>query len=315
LIAIGLVTGGVLVWLVPVAIDAGGLSAWSERTLALLPSTDASSAALARQLAANTAISFGTLAFSIGPAILVSLVGDWRAAVQWLRHLKLKTFWILWIAPSFVFLWLVDSTEPGHDLVYAGALCALGAGVVLATIRTFPQFILSGTLLVAAQVGVFLFAAPQFGKPLAWTANSMLLNVTAPGLRLQQASLDEALSTIRTHFDPHQSVMLTVTGKEPDRFMMHHLPYFQVLRLDPQSHSVLAAQGRQQGTWRAQAPSECLSPGQDTVWVLSATSEPGLVPSDATRLTSTEDGPFQVWATQPSATTPDYLGFKIGADC
>jgi hypothetical protein len=283
--------------------------------LAMLPPSDASFGAKVRQFAANTAISFGTLAFSIGPAILIGLVGDWRAAGRWLRHLKLKTFWILWIAPSFVFLWLVDSTEPGHDLVYAGALGALGAGVVLATMRTFPRFILSGTLLVAAQVGVFLFAAPQFGKPLAWTANSMLLNVTAPGLRLQQASLDEALNTIRIHFDPHQSVILTVTGQDPYRFMMYYLPEYDVLRLDPQTHGVLAAQGRQQGTWRAQAPSECLSPAEDTVWVLSATSEPGLVPSAATRLTSIEEGPFQVWAMKPSATTPDYLGFKLGADC
>src|SRR5206468_4084802 len=117
--------------------------------------------------------------------------------------------------------------------------------------------------------------------------------------------------TIRTRFDPHQSVILTVTGQDPYRFMMYYLPEYHVLRLDPQTHSVLAAQGRQQGTWRAQAPSECLSPAQDSVWVLSATSEPGLVPSDATRLTRIDEGAFQVWAMKPTATMSDYLDFKL----
>ncbi len=316
-LALAVVVLGMLVWLVPVVVSSGGPALWSDRLLAMLPPSDASFAAKVRQFAANTAISFGTLVFSIGPAILVSLVGDWRGAVRWLRHLKLKAFWILWIAPAFVFLWLVDSTEPGHNLVYAVALCALGAGLVLATMRTIPRFILGGTLLVAAQVGVFLFAAPQFDKPLAWTANSMLLNVTAPGLRLQQASLDDAINAIRNQFDARQTVILTVTGQDPYRFMMYYLPEYRVLRLDQQTHSVLAAQARQQGVWRAVAPSECLVDAQvrDAVWVVSPRSEPGIVPSGATLLIDTDGGPFQVWSMELDPQAPDYLGFKFSGGC
>jgi hypothetical protein len=259
----------------------------------------------------------GTLAFSIGPAIVVSLVNDWRAVVRWLRQSELCTYWVLWIAPAFVFLWLVDSTEPGHDLVYTVALCGLGAGLVVATVRTLPRLLVAGTVLVAAQVAVFLFAAPQSDKPLAWTANSMLLNVTAPGLRQQQASLDQALRAIRAQFDPRQSVVLTVTGQDPYRFMMYYLPEYRVLRLDPQTHTVLAARTQQQGTWSVKTASDCLVDGGVgyAVWVLAARSEPGIVPSDATRVTSADDGPFQVWAVEPGSQTLDYLGFKLGPDC
>jgi hypothetical protein len=224
---------------------------------------------------------------------------------------------MLWIAPAFLFLWLVDSTEPGHDLVYAVALCALGAGLVLATVHTVPRLSVWGAVLVAAQVAVFLFAAPQSGKPLAWTANSMLLNITAPGLRQQQASLDDALHAIRDQFDPQQSVILTVTGQDPYRFMMYYLPEYRVLRLDPQTHSVLAALARQQGTWSVKTTGDCLldSGVRYAVWVLAPGSEPGVVPSDATYVTGGNEGPFQVWETELSPETPDYLGFRIGGDC
>jgi len=316
-LALAVVALGVLAWLVPVVVWSGGPALWSDRMLALLPPPDASLSAKVRQFAANTAISFGTLAFSIGPAILVSLVGDWRAAMRWLRQSEWKTFWILWIAPAFAFLWLVDSTEPGHDLVYAVALCALAAGLVLATVRSMSRFVAWGTLLVAAQVAVFLFAAPQADKPLAWTANSMLLNVTAPGLRQQQASLDESLRAIRDQVDPRQSVILTVTGQDPYRFMMYYLPEYRVLRLDPPTHSVLTAQARQQGTWSAQAASACLVDGRvrHAVWVMSARSEPGTLPTDGTPLTNMNGGPFQVWTMALGPETPDYLGFKLGGDC
>ena len=314
MLALAIVAVCVLAWLIPVVVSSGGLALWSDRMLAMLPPTDGSPGSTIRQLAANTAISFGTLAFSIGPAIVLSLVADWRAVVRWLQELRHSELGVFWM---FLFLWLVDSTEPGHDLVYAVALCALGAGLVLATVRTVPRLIVWGTLLVAIQVAIFLFAAPQYGKPLAWTANSMLLNVTAPGLRLQQASLDEALRAIRDQFDPPHSVILTVTGQDPYRFMMYYLPEYRVLRLDPQTHSVLAAQARQQGTWRAQSAADCLVDGRDryAVWVLSARSEPGIVPIEATRVTGTDDSRFQVWAMEVRTETSDYLGFNLGGNC
>src|SRR5207245_4982458 len=115
---------------------------------------------------------------------------DWRGVVRSLWETMRSArgvFWGLWIAPAFVFLWLVDSTEPGHDLLFAVALCALGAGLVGATLDTLPRLIAGSVALVALQATVFLFASPLSDRPLAWTANSMLLNVTAPGLRSSQA--------------------------------------------------------------------------------------------------------------------------------
>jgi hypothetical protein len=262
----------------------------------------------------------GTLAFTLGPAVVLALVCDWRALLRALRAAPRiqdsGVFWSLWIVPAFVFLWLFDSTEPGHALVFSVALCALGTGLLVATARGTVRLVVYGTLLVGVQAMVFLFAAPQFDRPLAWTANTMLLNVTAPGLRQHQAALDDALQTIRARFDPRETAILTVTGQDANRFMMYYLPEYAVLRLDPQAQSVLTARGRRQGTW--QQPADCLFETggvRHAVWVLSARSEPGIVPEDATRVSSANEGLFVVWEVHPGPDTPDYLGFKLGGPC
>jgi hypothetical protein len=320
LVAYAVVPACVLVWLVPVAASSGGLTPWSERMLAMFVPTDASPGPIARQLASNTAISFGTLAFTLGPAVALSLVCDRHAALRWTRttlRSRSAIFWLLWILPSFVFLWLFDSTEPGHALVFAVALVALGTGLIVASARTVRRLILCGTLLVGTQALLFVFASPQSERPLAWTANSMLLNVTAPGLRTQQDSLADALQIIRSQFAPGETAILTVTGQDPYRFMMYYLPEYVVLRLDPVTQTVLTAGGRHQGTW--QLASDCLFEGggvRHAVWVLAARSEPGIVPDGAGRVSSPGNaGPFQVWELRPGPQTPEYLGFTIGGAC
>jgi hypothetical protein len=260
------------------------------------------------QFASNTAITFGTLALGVGPAVALSLLGD--------RHVvrsQLWPFWLLWIAPAFVFLWLADSTEPGHDLVFTVALCALGAGLLVGSVRTLKRLIPCSALIVVAQTALFLFAAPQSDKPPAAAANSMQLNVTANGLRQQQASLENALHVIRTDFDPDNTAVLTVTGQDPYRFMMYYLPEYRVLQLDPLAHSTLAARGARQGTWRPAG--DCLFDGTDVVWVLLARSEPGLVPNAAKLLSAPDQTPFQVWHAHLAVDTPEYLGFEVGGRC
>ena len=98
-------------------------------------------------------------------------------------------------------------------------------------------------------------------------------------------------------------------GQDPYRFMMYYLPEYRVLQLDPQAHSILAARGRQQGSW--QPATDCQLQATDAVWVLLSRSEPGLIP-DATVLTP-DATPFQVWHTRPTADTRDYAGFAISA--
>jgi 4-amino-4-deoxy-L-arabinose transferase-like glycosyltransferase len=296
--AIGVVLMCSLIWLVPVAINTGGATLWFDRTRTLFAPTED-----LHQLANNTAISFGTLALVVGPAVVMSLFGDRRAVRQ-----NRWVFWLLWVAPAFVFLWLIDSTEPGHDLVFSVALCALGAGVLVRSIHDQKRLLACAALVVAAQTTIWLFASPLTEKPPAWVLNSMVLNVTAPGLRQQQASLADTLHIIRSQFDPHQTVVLTVTGQDPYRFMMYYLPEYRVLQLDPQAHSILAATGRQQGTW--QPATECQLQATDVVWVLLSRSEPGLIPG-AALLSPSDATPFQVWHTHPTPDTPDYAGFAL----
>src|SRR5262249_1687389 len=210
-------------------------------------------------------------------------------------------FWALWIVPAFTFLWFVDSSEPGHNLLFLGALIAIGAGLVVYT----RQFVI-GPLLVIAQAAIFLLAAPQADGPLAWTLNSMLLNVTAPGLRQQQASLDSTLNVIRSGFNPQDTLVVTLIGQDPYRFLMYYLPEYRVVRLDPQTHTVLTAQDAKQGNWTE--ASHCLLAG-NAVWVLSRPTEPGTIPDGARLLSADDGGPFQVWE-DPLPT--EYLGFDIG---
>jgi hypothetical protein len=144
----------------------------------------------------------------------------------------------------------------------------------------------------------------------------MLLNVTAPGIRHQQTSMDAALQTIRARFDPSHSVVLTLTGQDPYRFMMYYLPEYSVVRLDPAAHTVLSAQGRHQGNWTVVAG--CLFPGS-AVLVLAIPFDPGVVPTNATLLSDPgQPGPFQVWDLPTTGAAPksgDYLGFSIGGSC
>jgi hypothetical protein len=141
----------------------------------------------------------------------------------------------------------------------------------------------------------------------------MLLNVTSPGLRLQQSSLADALNAVRSRFDPGDTAIVTVTGQDPYRFMMYYLPEYLVVRLEPRAQSVLEARDRHQGTWRE--VTDCLFAGRPVrraIWVLSAPTDPGVLPAGATRVQTDDDGPFQVWDLAIGPDTPDYLGFKMG---
>jgi hypothetical protein len=142
----------------------------------------------------------------------------------------------------------------------------------------------------------------------------MLLNVTATGLHRQQAALDSALQTIRSEFNPQQTALVTTVDQDTYRFVMYYLPEYIVLRLDPANANVMMATGLHEGNW---VPiSDCLMRGAThAVWVVSPPVEPGSVPQEATRVSSAEDGPFQVWDVELSPSTPDYRGFKLGGPC
>jgi hypothetical protein len=319
-VAVGIAVIGLLVWLVPVVADSGGILVWSQRLLALLPAQGASAAAVARQLAANTAITLGMLAFTVGPALVLSYLIDKKRAMFWLRATltsKVGIFWALWILPALTFLWLVDKSEPGHDLIYTGALVALGVGLLAHSAVTPGRLAACGALIAALQAGVFLFAAPQTGRPLDWTMNSMMLNVTEPGARLQQSSLDSTLRMIRARFEPRATVVLTVTGQDAYRFMMYYLPEYTVVRLDPETRTALVARDKKQGNLTEVG--DCLFVDGDAhhiVWVLSTPAEPGTVPRDAALVSDPADGgPFQTWEAETNPVGPDYLGFTLSAAC
>ncbi len=314
--AVSLLAASGLVWLIPITASAGGVDVWLSRVVALLPTDANSGSAVVRQLAVNTVISVGTLALVAGPLVALSFAMSRACALGWWRDTvrsRMVVFWGLAIAPAFIFLWLIDSTEPGHGLVFIGTLIACGAGMLAHSARRQSRIAVCGALLVAVQTVVFLLAPTLSDRPLAWTLDSMFLNVTATGLRQQQNALDTSLSAIRARFDPRTTVIVTLVGQDPYRFMMYYLPEFTVVRLDPQAHAVLMAHNRVQGNW---IPAADCPPGEDAtravVWVLSPPDIPGTIPEDATPLSGGSPvGAFQVWYRDGPTTVPEYMGFNF----
>jgi hypothetical protein len=224
-------------------------------------------------------------------------------------------FWVLAIVPAFMFLWLVDSTEPGHNLVFAGAVVALGAGLLDYVCTSGAYVVISGALVVAVQAGVFLLPAPVYDEPLNWTMDAMVLNVTAPGLRQQQESLQAVLEAIH-RFDPQATAVLTLVGQDPYRFMMYYLPEYRVVQIDAGAHAALNAFARQAGNWTEVG--DCLLPESVSrvLLVVSHFGVPATIPSDATLVTSPDaPRPFEVWQLNTAGADPEYVGFNIGTPC
>jgi hypothetical protein len=79
---------------------------------------------------------------------------------------------------------------------------------------------------------------------------------------------------------------------------------------------MMTARDRKQGNW--QSESGCLFDAagvHHAVWVLSAGSETGLVPSGATLDSSVDGAAFQVWVEPAYADSLDYLGFAVIGSC
>jgi 4-amino-4-deoxy-L-arabinose transferase-like glycosyltransferase len=305
----------VLAWMVPVAAATGGIRVWSERLLALFVRADAPLEAWLRQLVANTASTLGIVGLAISPALVFSPLSNRQAALGWLDT-QPKAVWALWVAPPLVFLWLVDSTEPGHNLVYLVALCALAAGLMTVSARSTRQLLAAGALVAAMQTGIFLFAAPRTDKPPPWVANSMLLNVTVSGLQQYQVSLDETIGAVRAQFDPADTALITIAGQDAYRPVMYYLPEYRVVHLDPAHGTFLTARHREQGSWRE--ITECPfadAPPRRTAWIVWTHSEPGLVPSNAAPVAGGKASRLQVWDVTLEGATADYLGLDVGAGC
>jgi dolichyl-phosphate-mannose-protein mannosyltransferase len=316
--ALAVFGAAVLAWVVAVSASAGGPMAWLQRLLALLPSTNAPPDALLQKLQANTAITFGILALLAAPSVLLSLVIDRQRAMTWVRALfrsDMAMFWMLAIVPAFAFLWLVDSTEPGHNLVFAGAIVALAAGLLDYAATRRVQLFVAGALVIALQAGLFLLPEPVYDDPVNWTMDTMLRNVTAPGLRQQQESLEAALDAIR-RFDPQATAVLTVVGQDPYRFMMYYLPDYEVMQLDAGAHAALHAFGRHAGNWTEVDACLLSNPARRVLLVVSHFGVPAPIPPDATLVTSPNaPRPFEVWQLNTTGAKPDYLGFNIGTPC
>jgi hypothetical protein len=270
LAAVALAAACVAAWAVPVVASVGGLMAWLDNyTSMFVPVPGRSDAVVS--FAQQTALLWGGAIVAVGPLVGVALATA-PCRTGWLvRHAlgrDMVRFTATWVLPSFLFLWLTDTTENGHNLLFVCGLLPLVAGLVARAVQ--DRVLLVGGICVAAvQAGIFLLATPRTQPPFAWTANSILLGFTAPALREQQETLRNAIGVVRARFDPSTTEILTLAGQDVYRFAMYYLPEFTVTRMPEGGHGPMRARN-----WRPLPEVEpaCSSGQVQTAWIVWATT-------------------------------------------
>ncbi len=320
LLAISLVVLSVATWLVPLALFSGGFRTWGNGLLRLFVSSSTGDpGAILKGLATSTLIEWGITVTTVGPFLVLALLSQRRRITEYLgtgegREVLMLT--LLWAIPSFLFLWFVDSTEAGHNLLYLVGLYPLAAGLALGLAPSWMRALATGATLVLVQTAVFLYASPRTAPPLAYVTDSILFNFTASALEEHDRAVTDAVTAIRASYDPSETVLVTLEPQTIYRFTMYYLPEYAVLRL--------GADGTRRGALRAihrhhqwQPKGACLIDRSLTraVWLVDAPSSPPTVPEAAIRRTTVADGSSSslgIWELPLPPAGVQYRGYQLG---
>lgn len=268
--AVGLVGACVASWAIPVLASVGGPGAWLNNYTAMFVPVSGRSYPLV-SLAQQTAMLWGFGLLSVGPIVGLTLVSAPRRATRLVlcaRSRNAMRFTAVWVVPSFLFLWLTDTTEAGHNLLFLCGLLPLVAALASRAVSG-RVMLLGGAAIVFIQSAIFLFAIPRTQPPFAWTVNSILLGFTAPALREQQDTLRSTVSVVREHFDPSDTEILTLDGQDVFRFAMYYLPEFTVVRLPEGGYGAMRARGLQP---LPSSEPPCANGRVNSVWIVWATT-------------------------------------------
>ena len=314
--SIAIVGLGIGSWLVPVvAMTPGGFGGWLADYVQLFQPGTASPLQILRGLLENTAIIWLYTVALVGPMLGCALLlcrCDWQSRLgldRSDRRTELLVFFGLWILPSFIFLWIADTTEAGHALLFTVGLLPPVAAL-LARVhwpRWVPALVVSGVL--ALQAGIFLFAVPRRDPPGAYVTNLALLRYTAESLRQHEDNVVSMERVIRGRFNPSETLVVTTYGQIPFRFAMFYLPDYTVLRVNQPDGTTLVA--RKDGIQVVH--DECIDASvKSIVWV----EEPGgsrLASRDAVPLQSpgsTGEGNWQLAVEDPTSASLAIPGIR-----
>jgi hypothetical protein len=284
LLAMTLIALCLLAWFIPVVlITPGGLERWLVRYGEMFVPAPATPTDQLRNLLGNTAVIWTYTLALFGPMLVLAVVlrARWRS-VQFGLSPERRVFFALWVLPSFVFLWLVDTSEAGHALLFTVGLLPLVAGVLAQVTRpAWVRAAAAGSVAVA-QAAIFLFAAPRTDRPGAFVANSALLGYTATGMRQHERSVTEMVNVIRKRFSPSDTLIVTTFTQTPFRFAMFYLPEYPVLRVYEPGAVTRVARNHQA---QIVDQSACVSSNiTSIVWVTEAPAGGEVSPPSATPL-------------------------------
>jgi 4-amino-4-deoxy-L-arabinose transferase-like glycosyltransferase len=319
--AVAVLAAAILLWLIPLAEVSGGFGAWLRAAIANQNDTSRNVAPLSRQnlhaVAGNTLRIIFLTTTDGGALVLLALALAGRRLPALLRHRPhrdLPAFSVLWVAPSFLFLWLFDMTVAGHSLIYTVWLFPLGAALVVRAARDRRALLAGSAALVFVQAAIFLLATARTGGPLTVTANELLLDFTAPSLAARQSQLDARLAAMRAAVDPRDTVIVTVNGNIYFRAAMFYLPRFTVIRLDAPEDGPNRAwlRTRDPGFVQVGGTDVRLDPAyRNALIMLPAGPPPRLIPPGATPLTVDGEPPGGLWLLSLGPSPVQYLGYRI----
>ena len=257
-LAAALMLGAVLSWFLPLVWLSGGLGAYLRASSQLYGSVVLSTSVLggsidvtlaqARYVLASVIVGLGPLALAAFALPLYARRAGWGMA-EW--------FLLAWIVPPAVFYTLVHFGQAGYVLTFLPALVILLSRVLVETIAVGSERLrrpnwrwgLTAAAIVPlclVSTGFFVSARPvprhfdnRTGDAWVWRAkdeaNDWIMSRTVAALREHEAVIRTYVETIRTVYDPADTVLLTELGNPRSypwlRHAMFYLPGYAVYQV------------------------------------------------------------------------------------
>lgn len=227
LVAVGVLGGVCLAWMVPMVVLTGGVERYREalRAAGEIVAGESSFSGV-RQLAVNGfRLGMFTL-YALGVGIVPLVVESVRALFS-LRRLcrrsekTLLFFW--WLAPSLLFYALIHVRQPGHTFTFMPALLLLLGGL-LAGLSQQEQWrkwawALTGTVVLVNALFFLTVPPTLFGGE-----HITLTPPTWPTIRARDAFLEHRINDIRAHLDSAETVILSsgLDFRHPDFYLREY---------------------------------------------------------------------------------------------
>jgi len=252
-IALGLVALAVLTWFLPMIWLTGGLDRYLEASNQLFSSTIAKTSVFneaswelmlqqLRFLLESTAVGLGVLLFG-----LLGLPFFWRRNGWGLP----EQFLLVWTLPPFIFYTLVHFGQAGYVLTYLPALVILLSRMLIVSIEAITRnmvwpvarwsvmgvvvgvlVLMNGAFFVSAKPSPRDYNERSNSRIDQWVRRARadyhdwIESRTAAALREHEAVIRTYVETIRTRYDPRDTVLITEVGNPRSYAWLRHAMFY-----------------------------------------------------------------------------------------